>query len=563
MKKNIAVALVLMCCIHMLQAQSDKLLNILHKEVNREMDGFKQSKTPPYYISYRVEHQKALYINCSFGYVKSVNEQNNRQLTTMVRVGSPKLDNYHQLRGGAQSNRRRTMELLPIEDDETSIQQILWKSTNSEYLKGISLLSKIKGNLAINVEEEDKSEDFIITKPTEYYEAPVSFTDLGVDKEALIAMAKEYSDQFSKNPELTYGNVSVSVRNTRKYFVASDGSKIAENVPTIRMSLSAGIKADDGMNLPLYESYFGYHMNDLPSKEKVVNDIKNLMATLIAMKDAPVVDPYSGPALLSGNACGVYFHEIFGHRVEGARLKKESDAQTFKKKVGELVLPKDFSVVFDPTIKEYAGFKLNGYYKYDDQGILGKKADVVKNGVLNDFLMCKTPIDKFNYSNGHGRAQAGYQPVSRQSNLIVNSTNLLSEEKLRKLFVKELKKQKLEFGYLFNKVSGGFTNNGRYRPNAFNVTPLEIYKVFADGRPDQLVRGVNLVGTPLAMFAEISALGGEYGVFNGTCGAESGGVPVSSITPMLMVNKVEIQRKGKSSEKPSILERPASTINKQ
>lgn len=142
---------------------------------------------------------------------------------------------------------------------------------------------------------------------------------------------------------------------------------------------------------------------------------------LIALREAPIVDPYTGPALLSGSASGVFFHEIFGHRIEGQRMKSDKDAQTFKKMVGEYVLPAHLQVFCDPSLKNYAGQDMNGYYKYDDQGVKGERVDVVIDGKLNDFLMTRTPLDAHPRSNGHARADIGYDPVSRQSNLIVES----------------------------------------------------------------------------------------------------------------------------------------------
>ncbi|MDR1951649.1 MAG: TldD/PmbA family protein, partial [Bacteroidales bacterium] len=256
------------------------------------------------------------------------------------------------------------------------------------------------------------------------------------------------------------------------------------------------------------------------------------------------------------NAAGVFFHEIFGHRVEGLRLKSEEDGQTFKKKVGEVVLNKDFSVIFDPTIMFYKGLPLNGSYKYDDEGVKGEKVVVVDKGVLKNFLMTRTPIANFPKSNGHARAQVGFQPVSRQSNLIVETTKPYTDAQLREMLIEETKKQDKEYGYLFNRVTGGFTMTGRFMPNSFNVTPLEVYRVFVDGRPDELVRGVDLVGTPLAMFSQIEAAGDTYGNFAGTCGAESGGIPSGCCSPALFVKQIEMQKKDKAQNRPPLLERP-------
>jgi TldD protein len=73
--------------------------------------------------------------------------------------------------------------------------------------------------------------------------------------------------------------------------------------------------------------------------------------------------------------------------------------------------------------------------------------------------------------------------------------------------------------------------------------PVIVYRVFADGRPDQLIRGSDIVGTPLASFAKIIATSDKAEVFNGYCGAESGSVPVSAVSPAILISEIEIQKK--------------------
>ena len=145
--------------------------------------------------------------------------------------------------------------------------------------------------------------------------------------------------------------------------------------------------------------------------------------------------------------------------------------------------------------------------------------------------------------------------------MFVETSDPVSKAELRKMLVKECKKQKKEYGYLFESVIGGFTNTNRFAPNSFNIFPTEVYRIYADGRPDQLVRGVNLIGTPLSMFAQIEAAGDDKDLFTGICGAESGGVPVSTVAPMIFVNRIETQKKMKMNMDPTILDRPVNTHN--
>src|SRR5262249_10347658 len=153
---------------------------------------------------------------------------------------------------------------------------------------------------------------------------------------------------------------------------------------------------------------------------------------------------------------------------------------------------------------------------------------------------------------GHGRRQPGLEVVSRQSNLIVESAKAVPEARLRQMLVEEMKRQNKAYGLFFQDISGGFTTTLRGGPQAFKVIPVVVYRLYADGRPDELVRGADIVGDPLASFAKILATGDRQEVFNGYCGAESGMVPVSAVAPSILVSEIEIEKKAKSNDRPPL-----------
>ena len=166
------------------------------------------------------------------------------------------------------------------------------------------------------------------------------------------------------------------------------------------------------------------------------------------------------------------------------------------------------------------------------------------------------------HSNGHGRRQPGLEVVSRQSNLIVESTNSVTEAKLRQMLIDEAKKHGKPYGLFFHDITGGFTTTGRQGLQAFKVIPIIVYRVYVDGRPDELVRGADIVGTPLASFSKIIATGDKPDVFNGYCGAESGSVPVSAVSPSILVSEIEIEKKAKSNDRPPLLPEPTPMESK-
>ena len=554
---HIIAVLLLFCFILPLTAQ-DKLMNILKSELQREMDGFRtvtDSSYLPYFISYRVDETQSETVRTSMGSLVYSRASHSRIFTPMVRIGSYKLDNYHQLRETRNDNYTEPA-YLPIEDSEDAIRQCIWWMTDQAHKNAVDRFEKVKSNMAIKVKEEDTSDDYTPQDPVRYFEPPLPKSYTKFNRKDWEEKLKKYSGIFKLSEDVMDGWAYITVQTVRKYYVSSEGSEIAHNQTYLQLMIGGMVKADDGMELPLHKSWFALTANHMPSDKEVMQEARKMVDKLKQLKDAPVVNAYSGPALLSPEASGVFFHEIFGHRVEGQRMRQETDGQTFKKQVGDAVLPGFLTVYMDPTINKFKGREINGHYKYDDEGVAAEKVSLVENGILKDFLMSRVPIEGFPRSNGHGRAAAGLNPVSRQSNLIIETSGRKSEKELRQALINELKAQSKEFGYYFVGVTGGFTQTGRYSPNAFNVTPNEVYRVYADGRPDELVRGVDLVGTPLAMFSQIGDAGADHGFFVGLCGAESGTVQVTCISPMLFVKRIEIQKKVKSQSKPPLLPRP-------
>ena len=536
----------------------DKLMNILKDELKREMVEFQQnadSTDVPYFISFRVDETKLETVRSTLGSLVSSRASHNRIFTPMVRIGSFETDNYHQLRE-TDANNRTEPTYLPVEDSDAAVRQSIWWMTDQAHKNAITRFEKVKTNLAVKVQEEDQSDDYTPQKPVKYYEPPLSASQTRFNRKEWEDKLRQYSAVFKQSSDIIDGWATINMQTVRKYYVSSEGVEIVQNMVYINLSIGAMVKAEDGMELPLQKSWFASAANQLPADREVMRELTRIINKLKELRDAPVVEAFSGPALLSPETAGVFFHEIFGHRVEGQRMRQETDGQTFKKKAGESVLPDFLSVFMDPTIDKYRGREINGHYKYDDEGVKGQKVTLVENGILKGFLMSRVPIEGFPESNGHGRAAAGLNPASRQSNLVIECTQEKSENELRQALRDELKRQSKEYGYYFASVTGGFTTTGRYSPNVFNVTPTEVYRVYADGRPDELVRGVDLVGTPLTMFSQIVACGSNYDAFNGYCVAMSGQIPVSSVAPSLFVKMIETQKKPGSVSKPPLLERP-------
>jgi TldD protein len=522
-------------------------------ELSHSLDQLKKQELPPYFLSYEIIETHSATVSGSFGTLTHSSENKRRQLLIDLRVGDYTLDNTRQVRGNLLNFADRySMIPIPIENDPAAIRNVLWYQTDRKYKKAVEELTTVRTNSQVKVEQEDKSADFS-KEPADQSIEPV--TALAVSRKDWEAKVRKYTAPFQRFGNLYEATAVMSANQDTRWFVSSDGAAIQTSQIYYRLYVYAFSKADDGMELPRYESYFSFTPEGLPDDATVLKDVNQMIADLEALRKAPVVDPYTGPAILSGRATAVFFHEVFGHRIEGHRQKSETEGQTFKKMVGQPVLPDFLSVVSDPTLRRYGGTDLVGSYDYDDEGVKTRRVTAVDDGVLKNFLMSRTPIDGFPNSNGHARAQPGFTPVARQSNLLVLNSKPMSRAQLKSMLLEQIKEQHKPFGLLFDDIEGGFTITGRTIPNAFNVLPVMVYRVYPDGR-EELVRGVDLIGTPLTVFSKIVAADDEKAVFNGICGAESGGVPVSAGGPAILVSQIEVQKKQKSQERPPILPAP-------
>ena len=530
------------------------VLDAMRQELTRSMQTLKAQPVPPYFLSYQINETHNIHVESSFGKIVSSNESR-RQLDIDLRVGDYQLDNTREIRGTPQmfdpSDRFSFIE-IPVDNDTDTIRSILWYHTDQKYKRASEQYTKVKTNVEVMVKAEDQSADFSREEP-EMHTEPI--VPLKLDRRLWEDKLRKYSAPFARYGDIYEAQAVLQAASETRWFVSSEGAEIRTSQPIYRLILNAFTKAEDGMELPRYESYAALTPEGLPDDATVLTAAEKMIQDLQALRHAPVVDPYTGPAILSGRASGVFFHEVFGHRIEGHRQKREEEGQTFKKKVNEKVLPETFAVYFDPTVRHLADTDLVGTYRYDNQGVRARRVAVVENGVFKNFLMSRSPIEGFPTSNGHGRGQPGLRPVARQSNLIVETSKSLTRDQLKQQLIAQLKQENKPFGLYFEDIQGGFTITGRMIPNAFNVLPIMVYRIYPDGR-EELVRGVDLIGTPLTAFSKIVAAGGRTEVFNGVCGAESGGVPVSASSPAILISQIEVQKKVKSQEKPPILPAP-------
>jgi TldD protein len=524
------------------------------EELDRELPILSKASPPAYFISYTLTSSDRSEVMGSNGALLSSEDSHSRWLETQVRVGSYDLDNTHKV-GNAPASQGGFGTSVPIDDVPDVLRRAMWLQTDRQYRTASEALIKINTSKEVQAQTiEEHAPDFAREQPHVQYGPEVS---VHPDRKPWEEKVRLYTRAFRASPQILNSIVTFSATGENQYQVNSEGTRLQFGQVHYRLELFIQGKAPDGMDINRYYNFDWTNPSDAPDDKAVLAEGQVLRKELESLVAAPLVEPYAGPALLTGRATAVFFHEVFGHRAEGFRQKDINEGQTFARKVGEEILPKFISIYDDPTKKVLNKDILIGYYPFDDEGTPSERVTLVDHGVLKNFEMSRQPLIGFPNSNGHGRRQIGAQPVSRQGNLIVQSSLTVSNAELRKKLIEEIKRQGKSFGLLIDDIAGGFTFTGRGQPQAFQVQPLVVYKVFADGRRDELVRGVDIVGTPLVSLTKIVATGDTMEVFNGYCGAESGSVPVAAAAPAILISEMEVQKKETSTDKPPILPPPA------
>ncbi|HCP47143.1 MAG TPA: hypothetical protein DIU15_13960 [Deltaproteobacteria bacterium] len=533
-------------------ADPDPVMTALLEELARSEVELQKQDPSLYFMGLQVIETSLVSIQAEEGGLQGYRPIRRRAVHADIRLGEPRLDSSHLLRDGSWDS-GSSGTALGIGDDVAVLRRTIWHEVDQAYRKARERMRRVQADQDILVDEE-MGWDLAPVEPVQW-EGPTTSLS-GLDIAAVEDWLRRASLVFAESRLPMDPYVHFSGEAETRWFVSTEGHRTRHSLSRYRISVSADTVADDGMHLSVSETFDARSPEGLPQPEDLVATTRGLLAELEELRHSPLQGPYTGPAILSGRAGAVFFHEIFGHRVEGHRLRKVDDAQTFRRRVGEAILPFFLSVHDDPTLESVGETDLRGHYLFDDQGVPASRVTLVEKGVLKGFLESRSPALEDGRSNGHGRRQSGHDVVTRQGNLVVSSSRNASPGELRRRLLSMARAEGREFALIIDDIGGGFTFTDREIPNAFQIDVLLARRVYVDGRPDELVRGIDLIGTPLQTFSQIVAASDSNEVFNGTCGAESGWVPVSAVAPALLLRQVETQRKASGQMKPPLLEIP-------
>ena len=512
---------------------------------------------PPYFIAYQLKDLRSEEIEARYGALFSDETRRDRKLSVDLRVGSYDFDSSGAddliISLAPENQTYFASKDAPLDDDAQALRNALWLVTDERYKSALASYFKKKSKGVYQADEPDRLPNFSREPPQQHVDPPLPFS---FDRARWKTTARALSTLFRGHPGIFDSSVRVTADHQTRWLTSSEGTALVTEQAIFGLHVQAMARAADGQLLENSRDWYAPLESGLPDPEKLQSEVAQLLAELEVLQTAPAIDPYTGPAILAPEATGVLFHEALGHRLEGDRQDDDKEGQTFKGQIGMVLLPAFLSVIDDPTLAASGGVPLNGFYAYDDQGVRAQSVKLVDAGRLEGYLLSRHPVKPFLHSNGHARAQGGRTPVARMANLVIRSNKQVSPAELKRLLIAEAKRQGKPYGLLIKDITGGNTNTTSYGYQAFKGTPRLVYRVDVATGKEELVRGVELVGTPLSSLARILATSGESRVFNGYCGAESGFVPVSTVAPATLFSEIELQRVARAAERGPVLPSP-------
>jgi predicted Zn-dependent protease len=542
------------------QAADDRLavLAAMSAELARSSERLRlHGYDAPYFIAYQVKDVTRHELGGRYGAIFDDASRRDRNLYVDLRVGSYALDSSGgdetALVLGGEAPSWYAPKDAPLDGDVAALRTALWLATDERYKEALASYFRKKSRDVYRAADTDRSPSFSREQPGRHVDAPIPFT---FERERWSALVRETTALFRAHPEVFDSSMRVVAEKQVRWFASTEGTAIVTEQTVYGVHLQAVARAADGQLLENGRDFYARSEVGLPGPEQVRAAARKVIAELEALRRAPAIDPYTGPAILEPEASGVLFHEAVGHRLEGERLEDDKEGQTFKGQVGQLVLPPFLTIVDDPTLAAAGGTTLNGSYRFDDQGVAARRTVLVKDGRLETYLLSRKPVKPFERSNGHGRSQGSRPPMARMANLLVESSRQVPAAELKRMLMAEARRQGKRYGLIVRDITGGNTNTASFGYQAFKGTPRLVYRVDARTGAEELVRGVELVGTPLTSINKVMATSDEARVFNGYCGAESGYVPVSTVAPSTLVGELELQRAARVNERSPILPSP-------
>ena len=194
------------------------VLSAMQAEMERSMQKLKAQPVPPYFLSYEITDTTQHFAIASFGKLGNSGENHQRQLDIDLRVGDYKMDNTREIRGGGQNNPYANFQgtVVPIDNDPEALRGVLWYHTDERYKRALEQFTKVKTNVQVKVEQEDKSVDFSHEEGKQYSEPPL---EIKFDQKLWEDKVRKYTAPFAQYAKIYSAQAFIIAGVETRWFV--------------------------------------------------------------------------------------------------------------------------------------------------------------------------------------------------------------------------------------------------------------------------------------------------------------------------------------------------------
>ncbi len=508
-------------------AKGDALFEALLAELDRSKAQLKMDQVQaPYYIEYRVSDVDDFSAEAAFGALRESQRSRVRVLRVVVRIGNYKQDSFYGQGMGSAS-------ILPLDDDAIALRRQIWLITDEAYKAAADAYAEKLSALKQYTTDPNPVDDFA---PAPVVSSVGPTVTLKVDEAAWGKTLEDTSNLYREYPDVQSVSASARFSSVNEYFVNTEGTIVRGGKLTATVTLNGATQAADGMRLSRNPYWTEERADELPSRETLLKETKQMLDTLTALSKAPIVEEsYRGPVLFAPDAADDVFASLIGGSVLGRKPplgRPNRTTGTFATSYKTRVLPKFASVVDDPTIRQFQGKNLLGSYEVDDEGVKAQAVTIVDAGMLDNYLVGRQPIRDFPASNGHGRAGPGTAAQPAIGTLILKSSEPESPADLKQQIMHMATEESKPYAYRVDTLGPG-------------NSPRLLYRVYASDGHEELVRGAVFNELDVrSLRNDLIAVGNDALVSN-----RMGGVAQTIICPSLLFDELEVKRADTSKEK--------------
>lgn len=532
------------------------LIQVLKKDLKRvtkmRVPGFPRA----YYCSFLLRDTHWFNTFSGSGSVYRRRSDRTRNVLCDLRVGSYRFDQVSD--GGLRDNDEELESVnhvsVPIDDKAyDGLRLSLWRLLDAKFREAIADYNNRKTAQVSKLDPNRKLRSFVPLPSIRHLEEP-KFDR--IDEDYWVDYCKKASNWLNNLQGLTSGYVEFDCEQLTKLFVSTENRIISQHCKVFSLSATLRKLTKQGSHLEQEVVIHTSNLRELPDLATFKRMIRTKHQQLLESAKSKKIHSFSGPVLLYPEPAGLFIHEAVGHRLEGSRLLSSTEGQTFKDQIGKKVLNVGLTIRDNPKLKRFQGQSCIGAYHFDDEGAEGKDSLLIKDGVLQGFLNTRAEIECKGFKpNGHARSKKFQRPISRMAVSIIEATQPNTLKELKRKLIEEIQRQNRPFGMIVYDTCGGETETSAYDFQAFSGEIAHATLVYPNGR-EVAVRGVNFVGTPLQALANVIAVGDQQVLNNGFCGAESGFIPISTISPAILLSNMELQSKSEELVTQFILPKP-------